>query len=162
VLADTGNQSAMFRSLDQAEQHREPFPFVVRRIVMKADVIAWLGVVIEGARMGIVFGTEHEGLLHDPAQKQKPNRRAIEGEDGRRLPQDRVETDAGSLLVSRNVIPIHVGRQQLHLSEKLIDHGLWEQMFQHDKLILITVTSADFHAIHPFDGSNNLLIDVEL
>jgi hypothetical protein len=129
---------------------------------MKADVIAWLLVVVERARMRIVLRTEHEGLLHHPAQEQKPSRRAIEGEDGRRLPQDRVETDAGSLLVAGNVIPIHVEGQQLHLVEKLIDHWLWEQMLQHDKLILIAVASTDFREVYPFDGSNNFLIDVEL
>ena len=112
--------------------------------------------------MGIVFGTEHEGRLHKPAQEHEPSRRAIEGKDGRRLVQQRVETDAASLLVSGNVIPIHVGRQQIHLAEKLIDHGLREEMIQHDKLILIAVTTACFHEIHPLDGSFNLPFDAEL
>jgi hypothetical protein len=64
--------------------------------------------------------------------------------------------------VAGNVIPIHVGGQQLHLVEKLIDHSLWEQMLQHDKLILIAVALTDFREVYPFDGSNNFLIDVEL
>jgi len=43
--------------------------------------------------------------------------------DGGHLVQQRVETDAASLLVSGNIISIHVGRQHIHLTEQLIGHG---------------------------------------
>jgi hypothetical protein len=64
--------------------------------------------------------------------------------------------------VSGNIIPIHIGCQQIHLVEQLIDRGLSEKMLQHDKLILIAVATAYFREIHPFDGSVNLPFDTEL
>jgi hypothetical protein len=112
--------------------------------------------------MGIVFGTEHKGRIHKPAQEHEPSRRAIEGEGSGRLVQQRVETDAASLLVSGNVFPIHAGRQRIDLEEQLIDHGPSEETIQHDKLILIAVATAYFREIHSFDGSDNLLFDAEL
>ena len=64
--------------------------------------------------------------------------------------------------MSGNVIPIHVRRQLIHLTEKLINRGLSEQTLQHDKLILITVAMTCFREIHAFDSSLNLLVDIEL
>ena len=46
-----------------------------------------------------------------------------QGKDGRRLVLQRVETNTASLLVSGNIISIHVGRQHIHLTEQLIGHG---------------------------------------
>ena len=46
-----------------------------------------------------------------------------QGKDGRRLVQQRVETDAAFLLVSGNIISIYVGRQHIHLAKQLIGHG---------------------------------------
>jgi hypothetical protein len=85
-----------------------------------------------------------------------------QGKDGRRLVQQRVETDAASLLVSGNIFPIHVGRQHIHLAEQLIDHGPSEKNIQHHKLILIAIATACFSEIHPLDGSDNFPFDAEI
>ena len=77
---------------------------------MKADVIAGFRVVVEGARMGIVFGTEHKGLIHKLAQEREQSWRAIEGEDGRRLAQQGLETDAALPHQQRYICATYVPR----------------------------------------------------
>ena len=77
---------------------------------MKADVITGFRVVVEGARMGIVFGTEHKGRIHKAAQEHEPSRRAIEGKDGQRLAQQRLETDAALPRQQRYICATYVPR----------------------------------------------------
>ena len=82
--------------------------------------------------------------------------------DGGHLVQQRVETDAASLLVSGNIISIHVGRQHIHLAKQLIGHGPIDQKNRQNKLFLIANARGYFSEIHPFDGSVNLPFDTEL
>ena len=77
---------------------------------MKADVIAGFRVVVEGARVRIVFGTEHKGPIHKPAQERERGWRAIVGEDGRRLTQQRLETDATLPRQQRYICATYVPR----------------------------------------------------
>jgi hypothetical protein len=85
-----------------------------------------------------------------------------QGKDGRRLVQQRVETDAAFRLVSGNIISIHVGRQHIHLAEQLIGHGPSEKKKRHYKLILIATAMECFSEIHPLNGSDNLPFDAEI
>src|SRR5262245_33045422 len=137
----------MLGSLDQADQHRVPLPLIVRRIIMKADMIAWFGVIIESTGMGVNFGTEHKGGIHKPAQERHQSRRAIEGEDSGCLALQGIETDTASLFVSGNIVPIHAECQQIHLAEQLIDQWLSEETIQQDKLILLEIATACFYEI---------------
>lgn len=76
-----------------------------------------------------------------------------QGKDGRRLVQQRVETDAASLLEYGNIFPIHVGRQHIHLAKQLIGHGPIDKKNSQNKLFLIATARGYFSEIHHLDGS---------
>jgi hypothetical protein len=75
-----------------------------------------------------------------------------QGKDGRRLVQQRVETDAAFLLVSGNIISIYVGRQHIHLAKQLIGHGPSEKKNSQNKLFLIATARGYFSEIHHLVG----------
>jgi len=75
-----------------------------------------------------------------------------QGKDGRRLVQQRVETDAAILLVSGNIISIHVGRQHIHLAKQLIGHGPIDKKNSQNKLFLIATARGYFSEIHQLVG----------
>jgi hypothetical protein len=85
-----------------------------------------------------------------------------QGKDGWRLVQQRVETGAASLLVSGNIISIHVGHQHLYLAEQLIGHWPSGQKKRYYKLALLMPAIGHSPDIHPLDGSDNLPFDAEL
>jgi len=76
-----------------------------------------------------------------------------QGKVGRRLVQQRVETDAASLLVSGNILSIHVGRQHFHLAKQLIGYGLIDKKNLQNKLFLIATAREYFSEIHHLVGT---------
>ena len=76
-----------------------------------------------------------------------------QGKDSRRLVQQRVETDAASLLVSGNIISIHVGRQHIHLAEQQIGHRPKDKKNSQNKLFLIETAREYFSEIHRLVGT---------
>ena len=76
-----------------------------------------------------------------------------QGKDSRRLVQQRVVTDAASLLVSGNIISIHVGRQHIHLAEQQIGHRPIDKKNLQSKLFLIATAREYFSEIHHLVGT---------
>ena len=64
--------------------------------------------------------------------------------DGWRLVQQRVETGAASLLVSGNIISIHVGHQHIYLAKQLIGYGPIDKKNSQNKLFLIATAREYF------------------
>src|SRR6185295_7344955 len=100
ILKQVANQFALRRLIDQSHENGITRPLVVRRVVVKPDVVPRLRIVVERTGMGIVLGTETEFGLHQTAQEFDEGAGSIQIEKTRGLLDDRVVTHAPALFVA--------------------------------------------------------------
>jgi len=142
VLEELADEPAR-RALDETDQDRVAAALVVRRVEVKADVIARLRVEVQRARVGITVGARLERLARDVGQKADERGRAIKGQDGRRLLHECVVADAAALLVTRDVVAMHGRADTFDLGDHALDDRGRHPALEIEELVLLPVGPLD-------------------
>ena len=103
---------------------------------MPTDVIAGLGIKIQGAGMGIIIWTPLQRHSGDPAEPLDKHRRLVERQNRRGGPAKQIITHTAALFVRGDVISIQSGPNSFHLFHKLFDDALRHKVTQGDEFAL--------------------------
>src|SRR6185369_123393 len=140
ILKQFANQFALRRPIDQSHENGITRALVVRRVVVKPDVVPRLRVVVERTGMGVVLRTETEFGLHKTAQEIDEGTGSIQIEKTRGLFYDRVVAHAPALFVAGNKVAIQLALHPLGLrNEMLFHHRPSEKLRNNEKLVLVPI-----------------------
>ena len=124
------------RSIDQAQQNRIARALVVRSVVVKADVIAGLGVVIERVGMRIVGRAMHQRATAQTLQKRTQRDAAIEGRKTRRVGVEFVTRNAAAFLVTGNEVAVYARFELRQVCQQRRERALGQRIRNSDELII--------------------------
>src|SRR2546430_12911526 len=125
---------------------------------MEADVVARLGVKIEGASMRVIVWAGHHGHPHQPTDEIDKRWGAIQVEENRRLFRQGVVADTPPLLVFRNVVAMNLSAELLDVREEVMFNYLGRQkLFQVDTFVLLPIRAVRMLKIECLDGTWDLL-----
>ncbi len=113
VLIELADELAAGRPVEESHENGVARPLVVRRVVVKSDVVSGLGIVVQRAGVRVRRRTQlQRGFGNLRQERQKP-RRPVEVQKARRLFGECIETDAAALLVAGNEVSIQIGLHRL-------------------------------------------------
>ena len=152
VLKELTDQLALRRSIDESHQNGIAGPFVIGGVIVKPDVVPRLGVVIERAGMGVVFGAQTELGLDQAAQQPDEGLGSIEIEKTRGLLHHRVVTHAPALFVAWYIVAIQIALHTLRLRDEMFfHHRPGKELRNKQELVLVPILTGKPIEIQPID-----------
>src|SRR3990172_6967806 len=163
VPVQPGDQPAVLGALDQPQEDRVGVSPVVRVVVVEAHVVPGLRVEVERAGVRVGVGARPDAGAGEAAHEIDEGGGLVERQEERGLFRERVVADGPSLLVPRDVIPVDVGTELVHLREEVPLHHLRRQeALEEETLVLLPVLPARPLDIHATERAGQRLLDLLL
>ncbi len=144
-------------SLHQTDQDGIARAAIIRRVVVKADMVTRLGVEIERARMRVLIGTQQQPGVGKPAQEPHQRRRPVQREDRRRLFGKRIVADAAALLMTGDIIPVQPVPHLPHIGKQRVDRGRGQEAAEMEEFVLIAIALSACLEVHRREGLRHTL-----